>query len=75
LFSSAILAVLFGLSACGSGDEDMPRSNHIDSTNEYGVPPVDYNDNAASDTMSRFPTSDDTGRRANTEAVEEGGQY
>ena len=75
LLSSALLTAFIGIAACGPSEDEMPRSTPIDSVNEYGTAPVEYNADDPADTLSRFPTEDDTGRRSNTEAVEEGGHY
>lgn len=53
--------------SCESNPENNARSIHVDSTNESGTAPVRYGADNPADTTSRLPSSDDTGRRSNTE--------
>jgi hypothetical protein len=58
------------VSCNGNSEEQVPeqsKSTNVDSTNVYGTAPAQYGHDNPADTTSRFPTEDDTGRRANTE--------
>ena len=69
--SIAVLLLSLGMTACSGNSEEQvpeqPRSTNVDSTNVYGTAPAQYNHDNPADTNSRFPTDDDTGRRANTD--------
>ena len=58
------------LSCSGNSEEQVPeqsKSTNVDSTNVYGTAPAQYGHDNPADTTPKFPTEDDTGRRANTE--------
>lgn len=52
--------------SCGSDPDNRAKSVHIDSTNINGTAPVKYGADNPADTTARYQSSDDTGRRANT---------
>lgn len=58
------------MSCRGNSEEQVQeqvKSTNVDSTNVYGTAPVQYGHDNPADTTPKFPTEDDTGRRANTE--------
>lgn len=65
-------ASLLALASCaGNPENNNAQSINVDSTNVHGTAPVRYGADNPADTISKLPTADDTGRRANTSAKPE----
>lgn len=68
LISAALLlCVTTAMLSCGQNPEQNAKSVHVDSTNENGTAPVQYGPHNPADTTQALQSSDDTGRRSNTE--------
>lgn len=67
IFMSLSFLSGIALTSCGSVAENNATSVHVDSSNINGAAPVRYGPDNPADTTAQPQTSDDTGRRANTE--------
>lgn len=70
LFAGGFMLLINLLFSCTAPGEKA-RSVHVDSSNIEGDAPVRYEGDNPKDTVSRFPTADDTGKRENTKAESE----
>lgn len=64
-----IVLIIFAgtVSSCGSEANQNAKSIHVDSSNVNGTAPVRYGPDNPADTTASLQSSDDTGRRANTD--------
>jgi len=68
LIYSVLLLTTLLLTACAGDPENTnARSVNVDSSNVHGTAPVQYGADDPADTTPKLQSSDDTGRRANTE--------
>lgn len=67
IFAALLISGALTWASCGADPDQNAKSIHVDSTNVNGTAPVEYGPSNPADTTHMLQSSDDTGRRSNTE--------